>query len=294
MHASRGIDHIVHCVRDLGAAMARLEALGFTLTPRALHPFGTGNALVQLQGNFIELLAIVDPAKISAAAAGGFSFGAFCREYLARREGMAMLVFESHDAQADHDDFVAADLTTYPVFDFSRKAGLPDGTQATVAFSLAFVTHERMPQAAFFACQQHAPEYFWKPEYQSHSNSAQAIAEIVMVAEQPGEWRGLFEGLQGAGSVTDTGGSLAVQTARGTVTVMREANFAARFPGEHAPKDSAGPVFAAAVVSVGDPEALRGSLAGSGIPVREDADGRPFVPAAEAFGLVLGFAPDAG
>jgi len=292
MPETRGIDHIVHCVRDLDAAIARLEAFGFTLTPRALHPFGTGNALVQLQGNFIELLAIVEPEKISGAAAGAFSFGAFCRDYLARREGMAMLVFESRDAQADQRDFVGAGLTTYPVFDFSRKAGLPDGTEATVAFSLAFVTHDDMPQAAFFTCQQHTPEYFWKPEYQSHPNSAQAIAEIVMVAEQPGDWRGLFEGLQGAGSVSEEGGRLAVQTARGTVTVLSEAGFAARFPGERAPKDSAGPVFAAAVVSVADPEALRGSLAGSGVPVCEDADSRPFVPAAEAFGLVLGFAPD--
>ncbi|HUT50093.1 MAG TPA: VOC family protein [Alphaproteobacteria bacterium] len=291
MPETRGIDHIVHCVRDLDAAIARLEAFGFTLTPRALHPFGTGNALVQLQGNFIELLAIVEPEKIAGAAAGGFSFGAFCRDFLDRREGMSMLVFESRNAQIDHGDFMEAGLTTYPVFDFARKATLPDGTEAEVAFSLAFVTHDEMPQSAFFTCQQHAPEHFWKPEYQTHANGAQAIAEIVMIADRPADWRGLFEGLQGAGSVGEAAGALTVQTNRGQVTVMNDAGFAARFPGEAPPINSDGPVFAAAIVSVADMDMLRRALITSGVAVGQGADGQPFVPAADAFGLVLGFTP---
>jgi hypothetical protein len=291
MPETRGIDHIVHCVNDLDAAIARFKALGFTLTPRALHPFGTGNALVQLQGNFIELLAIVEPEKIAGAAAGGFSFGAFCRDYLARREGMAMLVFESHDAQADHRDFEAAGLTTYPVFDFARKATLPSGEEAEVAFSLAFVTHEAAPQAAFFTCQQHAPEYFWKPDYQRHANGAQAVAEIVMVADAPSDWRGLFEGLQGAGSVSETEGGIAVRTNRGQVTVLDEAAFAARFPGESAPAGREGPVFAAAIVSVADLDVLREQLDTSSVKIGKSADGTPFVRPADAYGLVLGFVP---
>jgi hypothetical protein len=293
MPETRGIDHIVHCVHDLDAAVARFAALGFTLTPKALHPFGTGNALMQFHGNFIELLAIVEPEKIAGAAAGGFSFGAFCRDSLARREGMAMLVFESHDAHGDHRDFEAAGLTTYPVFDFARKAKLPSGDEAEVAFSLAFVTHEAAPQAAFFTCQQHAPEYFWKPEYQRHANGAQAIAEIVMVADQPGEWRGLFEGMQGAGSAREIDGGLAVGTNRGQVTVLDAAAFTARFPGERPPPDREGPVFAAAVVSVAGMDAARERLAASAIATGESAAGAPFVRAGDAFGLVLGFAPPA-
>ncbi|MBO6820247.1 VOC family protein, partial [Thalassospira sp.] len=47
---SRAIDHIVLCVNDLDAAIAVYTQLGFTVTPRAVHPFGTGNALIQLDG----------------------------------------------------------------------------------------------------------------------------------------------------------------------------------------------------------------------------------------------------
>jgi len=289
MPETRGIDHIVHCVHDLDAAVARFKALGFKCTPKALHPFGTGNALVQLQGNFIELLAIAEPEKIAGAAAGGFSFGAFCRDSLARREGMAMLVFESQDAHGDHRDFETAGLTTYPVFDFARKAKLPNGDEAEVAFSLAFVTHEAMPQAAFFTCQQHAPQYFWKPEYQRHANGAQAIAEIVMVVDTPGDWRDLFEGMQGAGSVRAIDGGIAVQTNRGQVTVLDAAAFSARFPGEQPPADREGPVFAAAVVSVADMDVARECLVASEEATGAAADGSPFLRAADAFGLVLGF-----
>ena len=58
MVEGRGIDHLVLVTEDLDEASAFYRTLGFTTTPRAVHPFGTGNALVQLQGNFIELVGI--------------------------------------------------------------------------------------------------------------------------------------------------------------------------------------------------------------------------------------------
>lgn len=68
-----------------------------------------------------------------------------------------MLTFASDDARRNQTAFTEKGLTTYPVFDFSRRAALPGGGEATVAFSLAYVTDDRMPGIAFFACQQHAP-----------------------------------------------------------------------------------------------------------------------------------------
>ncbi|NIQ53863.1 MAG: VOC family protein, partial [Gammaproteobacteria bacterium] len=44
----RRIDHLVHAVDDLDAAAAAYEDLGFLVTPRADHPFGTSNRLVIL------------------------------------------------------------------------------------------------------------------------------------------------------------------------------------------------------------------------------------------------------
>ena len=67
--------------------------MGFTVTPRAEHPFGTANHLVQLQGNFLELLGIASPTRIPDERAGAFNFADFNRRFLDVAEGMSMLVF---------------------------------------------------------------------------------------------------------------------------------------------------------------------------------------------------------
>src|SRR5256885_7300767 len=129
---NRGIDHLVLCTRNLEGARRTYTRLGFTVTPHAVHPWGTGNSLVQLQGNFLELLGVDDPAKIAPAKAGEFSFGAYNDQFLKTREGFSMLVFASDDARRDRDEFGRVGLTTYAPFDFARAAKLPDGKEATV------------------------------------------------------------------------------------------------------------------------------------------------------------------
>lgn len=242
--AKRGLDHIVFCVRDLDAAVARYNALGFTTTPRAEHPWGTANCLVQLQGNFIELLTVADADKVRGASFDGFSFGDFCLRFLERQEGMAMLVFEGADARAEQAEFAAAGLDTYAPFDFSRQAQLPDGSEVTVGFSLAFVTHPSMPEAAFFTCQQHAPEHFWKPDYQRHANGAQQITRVVMAADNPLDYRAFFRRLQAPEAVLEIDGGLTVQTNRGTLELLTPAALKAAWPGADCPDISGGPRFA--------------------------------------------------
>jgi len=229
---TRGIDHLVLAVRDLDKARAFYEALGFTLTPRAAHPWGTANHLVQLRGCFLELLGIADAAKIPPHRPGEFSFGAHNRDFVVKREGMSMLVFQSHDARRDRDEFAASGIGPYAPFHFGRDATLPDGSTARVAFTLAFATDPRLPDQAFFTCQQHAPKYFWKPAYQEHANGARTIAEVFLVAPDPAGLADFFTKLQGRDSVRIVDGALRVDTARGRITVMTPAAYAARFPDE--------------------------------------------------------------
>lgn len=282
----RGLDHVVHMVRDLAAARRLYEALGFTTTPPAQHPFGTANSLVQLQGSFIEILTVDRPELIAAAPPGHFSFGAFNRDFLARREGFSMLVFESADARADQGDFVAAGLETYAPFDFSRKATLPDGSQVTVAFSLAFVTDPRLPEAAFFVCQQHAPQHFWKPQYQRHANGALAMAAVYLLAEDPPALTGLFAGLQGAERVRRDGQSLRVETARGRVEVLNPSDWQSRFQAPPPAELPATPCLAAIDVALPDLAAAADILARNGIAHRRLGD-RIVIDAETAHGLTI-------
>lgn len=286
----RLIDHLVLCVRDLGRAGNAYERLGFTLTPRAAHPWGTGNRLAQLGRNFLELLGLDDPARIPAPKPGEFGFGAFNRDFLARREGMSMLVFAGIDADADRAEFAAQGLGQFARFDFSRDAKLPDGATARVGFSLAFAARADWPEAAFFTCQQHAPEHFWKPDYQRHANTALNVTEVVMAAAEPAAHADWLARLTGAEAMPVTGGyAFTAQDARrvpSRVTLLSHAALLARLP--EAQVNGATPHFAGFRVAVADLAAAERCFAQGRVPHRK-AQGALIVPADYAFGCAIEF-----
>ena len=290
----RGIDHLVLCVRDLETARQTYETMGFTTTPRAVHPFGTGNFLVQLHGNFLELVAVLDAAKIPPMEPGRFSFAAFNEAYLEKRQGMSTVVLRSADARRDLAEFVAKGLRTYEPVDFSRQATLPDGSQVTVSFSLAFFSDEAMPDAGFFACQHHhPPEYFWKPQYQTHANGARRVAEVFMVADEPASVAGFYERLYGPENVAAADGGLAVETGRERITVLSPAGFAQRFPGVAQGDAPATPHFAGYRIAVADFGALHSLLSERAVAFREGV-GSLWIAPGDAFGVVVKFAPEDG
>jgi hypothetical protein len=285
----RGIDHLVLAVADLDGAARDYGRLGFTVTPRAAHPWGTANQLVQLQGSFLEVLEIAEPEKIMPPGPGEFSFGAYLRDYAARREGCAMLVFESKDARADRDLFAARGLPDLAPFDFERQATLPDGSTARVAFSLAFAPPPETPEAVFFTCQQHAPDLFWKPAYQVHPNTAQTVEEVVMIAEEPARLRPTLEKLQVPEAVSESPEGLTCETRRGRVRVLTP-DAHADWYGEAAAADAPDtPHFSAMRIGVSDLDQARGLLSETGVETRWARAGL-IVPSVSVHGCVLAFA----
>jgi hypothetical protein len=121
----RRLDHLVICVRDLAQAALDWQTLGFSLTPTGVHPFGTSNRLAMFGNNFLELLAVTDPAAVPPPAPDRFSFAAHNRDFLASAEGMSMLAMHSTDAHADAARFKAHHIGAYAPFDFGRDAVLP-------------------------------------------------------------------------------------------------------------------------------------------------------------------------
>ena len=132
---ARGLDHIVHAVRDLDAVAALYTQLGFQVGTRNRHArnWGTQNHIVQLPGTFIELLTVADASEIEPHAPRSFSFGAFNRDFLARGEGLSMLVLQGRGAP-DAAEFRAAGIGDFETYDFEREGKRPDGTAIKVAF----------------------------------------------------------------------------------------------------------------------------------------------------------------
>jgi len=283
----RGIDHLVIAVRDLDAARAAYRRLGFTLTPEARHPFGTKNSLIQLEGAFLELVAIANPVLIPEPTPQRFSFAAFNRDFLARHEGLSMLVLKSRDANLDHVAFATSGLPTFEPIRFERAARAPDGSERTVAFTMTFTLDRRLGDAGFFTCQHHYPENFWRPEYQRHANTARRIEAAVMVARDPADFHEFLTHFTGVHDMTSTSLGIEIDTGDGRISVASPVGYHGQFGEE--PSEADPRRFLGCRIGVADLDAARAQLAANGIRV-VDRLGRLIVPASEACGVAIAFA----
>lgn len=269
MPSGRAIDHVVLAVRDLDRAAAVWQGLGFTLTPRAMHEdrMGTSNRLAQFAGhNFVELLEVDRPHRLQPHDLSGnppfYGFGDHNRRFLARREGLSMLVFASDDARADLAGFQAAGLRTAAPFDFERQAVLPDGSRVTVSFSLAFAWSEAMPEIGFFACQNRARQYFWKPDYQRHGNGATGIAAVYLASPEPERDAGFVSRLFG-GEVAPVDGGFRVACGPHAVLVQTPEAVAELDATSPAAKTET-PLLAGLRIAAREPRPLTPSIAACG------------------------------
>lgn len=243
----KGINHLVLAARDMDALRQRYERLGFTLTPRAQHPFGTGNSVAQLHGSYLELLSVTQPQNVPDHAGDAFSFAAFNRDFLARHEGFSMLVLDTQDAQLDRARWAQADLRTYAPFEFSRMAKKANGEEVRVGFALAFTSHPDAPWLGLFACQHFAPDYFEQEEYLRHPNSATGIADVWISGDGALELAGWLETVTGARAVAEgTCKMLALRTGR--IVLASPDEFAAAF-GVQPPNARSGPHLAGYTVA---------------------------------------------
>lgn len=283
----RGLDHIVHAVRDLDAAADVYRRLGFTVGARNKHPWGTHNHIVQLPGFFIEILTLAEPDKLGD---DGFSklFGVYTRDFVNHRDGLALLILESQDARADAVAFRAANVAISDVMRFEREGKRPDGSPVKVAFSLAFAEDKLAPDIHFATCQQHYPENFWNSTFQQHANSVSGIAGTVVVAEEPEEHRAFFEVFTGTPAQAGEGG-FSLATPRGTIDVTAPGAFLLRF-GVKPPDVSGGARLAALRFQTADAERVQASPELAGLAGLY-AGNAVVIGAEDALGAVLVFEP---
>lgn len=215
-----GLDHIVHAVRDVDAAAEFYTRAGFTAAGRNRHPWGTHNRIVQLTNCYIEILEVAEPERIAPHAARSFSFGAFNRDFLARREGFSMLLLNSRDAALDARSFEAAGIGGFDVFDFVREGKRPDGTAVKLAFSLAYAADPTSPELRFAACQHHFPENFWNPAFQLHASGSRRVKGVAMVASNPAGHQTFLEAFTGVEKVQSNAAGVIARTENGDIEIL--------------------------------------------------------------------------
>jgi hypothetical protein len=282
------LDHLVLPTADLAVAHARLTALGFTVAPHGVHPFGTENCCIYFpDGTFMEPLAIGDAEVAAKAITDGNVFVARDRAYrdCLGDEGFSAVVFGTSDADTDHARYVTAGISAGDRLDFSRPFVDPSGKSDTVSFRLAFAAAEATPESFLFSCERVNAPNVDRSALQSHANGVDGIAEVVVASSNPSGQLGLLRiaaGANGGELVKDN--ALALPNA--TVTVLDPAAIEARFG------VSSGALsdlrFAAAVFSIANLETLGKLLAAHGVE-HHLHDGCIVVPQAPGQGAVFVF-----
>jgi hypothetical protein len=278
----RAVDHLVIAAYDLPEQEALYRRLGFQVGARNRHPWGTENHIVQFDGAFLELIGLGDEFAAPHPNEAVYPFAGFLAGYLGRREGLAMMVMRSADAEADRRGFEAAGIGGFARFEFARKGRRPDGRKVEVAFSLAFAASPALPETGFFVCQQHFPENFWSRAAQLHPNGALGVAGLTLVCDEPDQAQPFLAAFLDATAQAIAGG--VAFAADGTrVECVTPQAYAALYG---AP--AAAPGLAAARIAVADLDVAQKRLAETGIVVRRRA-GMAIVDAGTAMGALIAF-----
>ena len=222
---------MVLTVKDLELTREAYQKLGFSLTPKAIHPFGTANHLIQLEDHFLELLGIDDSNNIESHSGNKFSFGAFNRDFLNKREGLSMIALRSEDWLKDRNRFSSAGIPLGDPFEFVREAEQSNGSIEKVGFKLTYVGQKTETDLKFFTCYHtHSRNSFFQTDFQQHKNKAYRIEEVIMTAENPYLYLDFLQSLFQFDKVEKNESGLKIQSKKERYNMMSWKAILRRFP----------------------------------------------------------------
>ena len=152
-------------VRDLDAAAADFNNLGFTLTSRGHHSIGSQNHCIMFGTTYLELL-------VAPVAHPWLDY------YRSFGEGLAAIALSTDDADATYAQLKARGAR--PPMELSRPV------EGGVA-KFRLVQMDGAPQ--LFFVQHLTRRLVWRPEWQKHANGARELVHVSLSAKKP------FDGL---------------------------------------------------------------------------------------------------
>jgi catechol 2,3-dioxygenase-like lactoylglutathione lyase family enzyme len=257
-----GFDHVGVLVRDLDAAAARLEALGFRLTAPAAHAAeggrpGSVQRSLMLRSGYLEIQAIADidgPHPLAPAARRFF--------------GAHILAFGVDEPEAARRTVLARGLPVGDVLRWSRPVA-ESGAEARFSFFAAAYD----PADGAFLCwvRQETPDVVRPPALLDHPNGVLALDGVVIATDgPPGR---LIDRLAACGGIPDGRGG--VRLRGGRVVVAGRAALPAAVAQAAWPAD---PFVAILTATATDPDDVvgRAMAAGvaAGVAVGRDDDAR--------------------
>lgn len=272
----KGIDHVVIAARDLDSAQDTFRRMGFTLTPRGHHTLGSENHCVMFGQDYLELLMV--PQRLPGRE--------YYYDFARIGDGLAAIALKTDNARGAFGELTAAALAPSEPVDFSRPVQFAGG-EKTASFRIAQLRLEQTPGGQVFLCQHFTRDVVWRPEYQTHANTATGLAALAIVSADVGATAAAYERLfDVTARVIDEG--LLVETGDTPIVVVSEPALAKRLPGiwisaRHQP------CMAALFVRVADRDMAERALRAGGLHPTRMPDGAVAIGAAEAHGVAIIF-----
>jgi hypothetical protein len=177
------LDHVGVAARDLVPLAAAYERLGFTLTPVArqsgrrapdspVEPYGTGNRCAFFLHGYIELIAILDPARFDNG------LGA----WLSRYAGPHIIALAMGDEAANLDRLRRGGVDI-PGVAYLERPVEPGGPVAR----FARLPLPDAPEGRLQLIRHLTPELVWQDRWMEHANGAVALEGVVLAAAEPAE-----------------------------------------------------------------------------------------------------------
>ncbi|MFH1604978.1 MAG: VOC family protein [Pseudomonadota bacterium] len=272
----KGIDHVVIAARDLDAIQGSYSRMGFTLTPRGDHTLGSQNHCVMFGQDYFELLMV--PHRLPGRE--------YYYDFARVGDGLAAVALRTDNARGAYGELSAAAFAPSEPVDFSRPVKLSEGTR-NASFRIVQLGLERTPGGQVFLCQHFTRDLVWRPEYQTHANTATGLAALAILSTNVPATAAAYERLFDAKANAIAEGLL-INTGDTPIAVVGERALAKRLPGVWISARHQ-PCIAALFIHVTDRDTAEEVLRAGGLHPARMPDGSVAVGATEAHGVALVF-----
>jgi hypothetical protein len=267
---------VVIAARDLDALEGTYTRIGFALTPRGEHTLGSQNHCVMFGQDYIELLTV--PQRLPGRE--------YYYDFARIGDGLAAVALKTDNARGAYGELSAAAFAPAEPVDFSRPVQLAGGA-SNASFRITQLGAEQTPGGQVFLCQHFTRDLVWRPEYQSHANTATGLAALAIVSGDVPATAAAYERLFDA-TATAIPEGLLVDTGDTPIAVVSERALAKRLPGVWISARHQ-PFIAVLFIRVRDRDASAEVLRAGGLHPTRMPDGSVAVGAAEAHGVALVF-----
>jgi hypothetical protein len=211
-----------------------------------------------LPRGYLEVLAPVADTPLAAQM----------RSALERYVGLHLIAFGSADAEADRARLAAAGFAPLPVVNLQRRLDAEMGG-GEVRFSVVRVPPEGMPEGRIQYCGHLTPAQVWQPAWIEQANRAEALTDVLLCVDHPGEAAGRFGRFVGRAPVSDRFGRV-LRLDRGRLAFRDRATLARLMPRLEVPTT---PFIAAVGLATTDLGATAEVLAAGEVAFAEPRDG---------------------